>query len=84
MHRLIGVAPLTLAPKLIGAVCLALADAFDLGRMEQINFWPALAAVLAMNATSEMQRAGKDVLQLGTRKPQSMFPASTLVDSRGR
>jgi len=30
--------------------------------MEQINFWPALAAVLAMNATGEMQRAGKDVL----------------------
>ena len=51
-----------LGPKLIGAVCLALADAFDLGRMEQINFWPALAAVLAMNATGEMQRAGKDVL----------------------
>ncbi|CAH0356556.1 hypothetical protein SPH9361_04196 [Sphingobium sp. CECT 9361] len=52
--------------ELIGAVCLALADAFDLGGMERIDFGAGLTALLAMDAPGEMQRSGEVALELGT------------------
>jgi hypothetical protein len=70
-HELAALAPVDRGgdadfdPELIGAVGLALADAFDLGGVERINFGSALAAILAMNPAGEMPRPREDALEFG-------------------
>lgn len=53
-----------LGPELIGLVCLALADAFDLGGAQAVDLGTALAAILPVDAASQMQRPGKPRRQI--------------------
>ena len=49
--------------ELVGPVCLALADALDLGRVQGIDLATALAALLFQHAPGEIQRSHERLLQ---------------------
>src|SRR5271154_5875262 len=54
-----------LDPKLVGAVRLALADAFDLGRVQRIDFPLALMLALLAHPARQHERMAEDTLQFG-------------------
>src|SRR6202167_3180946 len=54
----------TFDAELVGAMGLALADAFDLGRVQRIDLFSALMLALLAHPAGEHERMGEDALQL--------------------
>ena len=54
-----------LEAEFVGPMRLALADTFDLGRVQGIDLWPSLMLALLAHAAGEHERTGEGALQVG-------------------